>query len=72
MKQYLKDSLCACGKMHRVDIDDIFIGKGVICKLPELIKKYGANKPFILADKNTFAVAGDLVCRIFFIKFLDA
>lgn len=63
MKQYLKDSLCACGKMHRVDIDDIFIGKGVICKLPELIKKYGANKPFILADKNTFAVAGDLVCR---------
>ena len=64
MKQYLKDSLCACGKIHRVDIDDIFIGKGVICELPELIKKYGAHKPFVLADKNTFAIAGDLVCKI--------
>ena len=63
MKQYLKDSLCACGKMHCVDIDEILIGKGVVNKLPELVKKYGANKPFVLADKNTFAVAGDLVCK---------
>lgn len=64
MKQYLKDSLCPCGKIHRVDIDDILIGKGVIYKLPELIEKYGAEKPFVLADKNTFAVAGELVCKI--------
>ena len=64
MKQYLKDSVCACGKVHRVDIDDILIGKGVIFQLPELINRYGAKKPFLLADKNTFAVAGDLVCKI--------
>ena len=64
MKQYLNYSHCECGKMHRVDIDEILIGKGVVNKLPELVKKYGANKPFVLADKNTFAVAGDLVCKI--------
>lgn len=64
MKQYLKDTLCDCGKIHRVDIDDILIGKGVVHKLPELIDKYGARKPFLLADSNTFSVAGELVCRI--------
>ena len=64
MKQYLKDSLCACGKIHRVDIDDVLIGKGVIYNLPDLIKKYKTKKPFILADKNTFSVAGDLICEM--------
>ena len=64
MKQYLQDSLCACGKTHCVDIDDILIGKGVIYNLPELVSKYGAVRPFVLADRNTDAVAGELVYRI--------
>lgn len=64
MKHYLKDSLCECGKIHRVDVDDVLIGKGVIHKLPEVMEKYDAKKPFILADNNTFSVAGDLVCGI--------
>ena len=64
MKQYMKDTLCECGKNHRVGIDDILIGKGVVKKLPEYIKKYGAKKPFLLADSNTFSVAGELVCNI--------
>ena len=64
MRQYLMDSLCPCGKVHNVDIDDVLIGKGVVNKLPEYIEKYGAKKPFLLADCNTFSAAGKLVCRI--------
>ena len=61
MKQYLMSSKCKCGKSHSVAIDDILIGKGVISKLPEFIKKYRSTKPFLLADCNTFSVAGKLV-----------
>ena len=61
MKQYLMSSKCKCGKNHSVAIDDILIGKGVISKLPEFIKKYRSKKPFLLADCNTFSVAGKLV-----------
>ena len=64
MKHYLQDSLCDCGKIHRVEIEDVLIGKGVINKLPEYIKKYRSKKPFLLADSNTFSVAGELVCNI--------
>lgn len=64
MKQYLKESLCACGKNHHVDIDDILIGSGVIYKLPELVNNYKATKAFVLADNNTYAAAGELVCEI--------
>lgn len=49
---------CACGKAHTVAIDKILVEKGAISKIPELLKNYGAKKPFILADKNTFEVAG--------------
>ena len=64
MKQYLKDSICTCGKVHRMDIDDVLIGKCVVGSLPEYIKKYHSQKPFILADSNTFAAAGNLVCNL--------
>ena len=64
MKQYLENMLCECGKIHHVDMDDVLIGKGVIYQLPDLIKKYNSKKPFILADRNTFAAAGKLVCEI--------
>lgn len=64
MKQYLMDSQCECGKIHCVDIDDILIGKGVINRLPEFIDKYNAKKPFLLADCNTFPVAGELICKL--------
>lgn len=64
MKQYLVDSQCECGKIHCVDIDDILIGKGVINRLPEMIGKYNAKKPFLLADCNTFSAAGELICKM--------
>ena len=64
MKQYLKDVICTCGKVHCVDIDDVLIGKGVVGRLPEYIKKYHSQKPFILADSNTYSAAGKIVCDL--------
>lgn len=64
MKQYLKNSYCPCGKIHTADIDEIYIGKGAIQNLPECIKKYNAHKPFLLADCNTYAAAGGIVCSL--------
>ncbi len=64
VKKYLDEFSsvnCACGKKHFASVDKIIVESGAINKLPDLIKEYGAKKPFILADKNTFAVAGEKV-----------
>ena len=40
------------------------VGKGVLFKLPELVKKEEVNKVFVLADKNTDIAAGERVCQL--------
>ena len=64
MKQYLPETGCSCGKTHFAPIDDIFIGSGVIRVLPEQVRRYGGRKAFIVADPNTFEVAGKQVCAL--------
>ncbi len=64
MKNYLGSVLCNCGKTHDVAIDAVVIGKGVIGQLPDFVKKYNAKQPFILCDCNTYAAAGEQVCKI--------
>ena len=64
MEHYLKTEHCPCGKTHTATIDDVIVGNGVIRQLPGIIAKYGAKKPFILADVNTFAAAGKAVCDL--------
>ena len=64
MVNYLKTENCDCGKTHSVAVDEVIIGSGVIRRLPEFVKKYNAKKPFLLADKNTFAAAGERVCEV--------
>ncbi len=55
---------CACGKVHAAGIDDCISGKGVLAKLPEIIGRYNGKKAFVVADKNTFAAAGEKVCAV--------
>ena len=62
MKDYLKNP-CPCGKNHTVAIDEVVVGKGVVNRLPEFVKKYG-KRPFVVADVNTYAAAGEKVCDI--------
>lgn len=64
MKNYLGSARCSCGREHDVAIDDVVVGKGVIQRLPEFVEKYGAKKPFILADRNTYQAAGETVADI--------
>ena len=58
---YQKEFHCSCGRTHRTQIQDILIEKGALRRLPELLKGYRAQKPFLLADKNTYEAAGQKV-----------
>jgi glycerol-1-phosphate dehydrogenase [NAD(P)+] len=53
---------CQCGRTHSVDISETAIGNGAINKLPEIVnktlKKRPGSKALIVADINTFEVAG--------------
>ena len=64
MENYLGSKHCSCGRKHDVAIDDVIVGKGVLQRLPEFIEKYHAKRPFILADRNTYAAAGESVATI--------
>jgi len=64
MVNYLKNAHCPCGKIHTSSIDEVVIGKGAIMRLSEFVKHFSAKKPFLLADVNTFAAAGDRVCAV--------
>lgn len=63
MVRYLNSDICECGKEHTVAVDEVIVGSGAIEKLPEVLKRYNAEKPFLLADCNTFAAAGEKVCK---------
>ncbi len=64
MEQYLGAECCDCGKFHLAEIDDVVTGKGVLGRICEYIEKFGAKKPFLLADSNTFLAAGECVCDV--------
>lgn len=49
---------CACGKLHRDPVREVIEGSGTLERLPELIVRLGAAKPFLLADQNTDEAAG--------------
>lgn len=54
---------CSCGKKH-IFSSDVVVGKGVIAQLPQYVRKFQANKAFVLSDKHTYAAAGARVCEI--------
>lgn len=52
---------CSCGKNHTVKIQNIKVGKGILNKLPDLIKDYENKLIFIIEDIHTFEIAGKKV-----------
>ncbi|NMA95936.1 MAG: sn-glycerol-1-phosphate dehydrogenase, partial [Clostridiales bacterium] len=52
---------CDCGRQHEVKIGDIIIDPDILGDLPELLCKYKSRKILIVADRNTYRVAGDIV-----------
>jgi len=59
----MNGAACSCGKTHSIQAD-VVVGKGVLCQLPDFVKKYNGTKAFILTDRNTYAAAGSKVCQI--------
>lgn len=64
MMDDLKMEHCPCGHGHRVEIDHVIIGNGVLNRLSQLVAEYGAVRPFLLADCNTWQAAGARVGEI--------
>ncbi len=65
MKQYLLEQGCPCGKCHKAEVKEVVTGSGAVGKLPALVREYGAKKPFLLADVNTWQAAGAQVAALF-------
>ena len=61
---YLGEGVCSCGKTHICKLKNVISGKGVISSLSDEAKKLGMNKIFIIADENTYSVAGDKTAEI--------
>jgi len=55
---------CSCGKVHSFPTDKIYCGKGVISKLADTVKAFGASKAYVVCDLNTKKAAGDKVISI--------
>lgn len=50
---------CDCGKTHKTEgLKHIAVGAGVINTLPDVLKKLGVKKPFIVTDHNEYIAAG--------------
>ena len=56
------DTRCECGKIHDFCIDDIIVENGAINRVAEVVSRYHVKKVFVLADKNTYEVAGEQIC----------
>ena len=57
-------TVCECGKKHSLPAVEVIKGKNAVDSIVSAVKSIGGKKPFIFADKNTYAVAGDKVCNL--------
>jgi len=55
---------CSCGQYHEVNIGNVRIGKGVLGEIPEILSSYKGKKLLLVADKNTYQIAGQQVIEI--------
>ena len=54
---------CKCGKTH-IFASEVVVKEGALLEIPGLLKRYDAQKIFLIADRNTYAAAGKLVSQI--------
>lgn len=55
--ELLRPQICSCGKTHHCDIKYVYVEKDAIRHLDEMCEGY--RKILIVADENTYAVAGE-------------
>lgn len=62
INDFLKSGLqCICGKAHGISLEHVLIEKDAIKKLPSILRKLGFKKALVVADKNTYKAAGNIV-----------
>lgn len=64
MADFQKFFTCSCGKVHNALLDDYIVGKGAIGEIASLMARYGATRPYLIADRNTYQAAGKQVCKV--------
>ncbi len=55
---------CTCGKVHSAPVKQIAAGSGVLEKIGKMATELGMTRPVVISDRNTYAAAGDKVCRV--------
>jgi len=50
--------VCRCGLEHKVDLQKILIGKGVIGQTAGIVKPFSEGVVYMVSDNNTFTAAG--------------
>ena len=53
-----------CAKIHKTSVKETRVKSGAVRELPELIRKYGGARAFVVADVNTYAAGGERVVKI--------
>ena len=60
LENYLdRELVCSCGRTHYVPIRGVEIGPGVLDTLPDYVRRFGYQKPFLLCDPITWRIAGE-------------
>lgn len=59
-----ENKICSCGKYHKTFIPECIIEKNAVAKIADYAKMFNAKKAFIVADINTYTVAGDKVEKL--------
>ena len=59
-----KRFVCDCGYVHESTVKGISVSDGAIKELPETVRAAGAKTVFIVADKDTFAAAGEAAVSV--------
>lgn len=60
VEQYLgKARNCSCGRVHETPLKRVVIEPDAIQKVPGILKELGYHRAFLVADQNTWRVAGE-------------
>lgn len=59
--EFKSDEVCSCGKKHRTMVEHCVIESGAVNRIPDYAKLYNTAKAFIVADVNTYPIAGEKI-----------
>lgn len=55
---------CSCGRTHSTGLREVVIKPGALKETASVVQRHGGSRVFLIADKNTYPVAGEEVTRL--------